>query len=360
MARLKRLAWHADRVDAARRLLDRGAHALLLHGPSGIGKLDFALDLAESMLCEKPGPGLVPCGQCAGCSLLAARTHPDLQIVRPEALVELDPDRALVPSAEADEDASFQVSGTEPKSREAKASREIRIEQVRDLSDWAALTTHRGGSRVAVLEPAEAMNPHSANALLKLLEEPPERTLFLLVSHRVSETLPTIRSRCVLLPLAAPSPEAAIAWLGQQGVAEAARRLVEAGGAPLAALEPERAALAGDLRERLLALLRKGPQLTAAEIISAIPKDVPVPGSVALFQRWAWDFLAFKLAGTLRYHPEDGNVFRRLSERWRLEGALEWIGELRSARASAEHPLNAKLAVEALLISYSRSIRDLP
>jgi DNA polymerase III subunit delta' len=360
VARLKRLAWHEPSVESAQRLLDRGVHAMLLHGRSGIGKLDFALDLAESLLCERPGAGRMPCGHCAGCALVAARSHPDLQIVRPEALVELDPDRALVPAAESEDEVPAAVPGTEPKSKDAKASREIRIEQVRDLSEWATLTTHRGGSRVIVLEPAEAMNQHAANALLKLLEEPPERTVFLLVSHRVSETLPTIRSRCVLLPLAAPSPEVAAAWLGQQGVAEPGRRLVEAGGAPLTALEPERAALPPELMERLLALLRKGAQLEAAEIVATVPKDVPVPGAVVLFQRWGWDFLAFKLAGSLRYHPEDDNVFRRLAERWRVEGACEWIGELRSARASAEHPLNAKLAIEALLISYARSIRDLP
>jgi DNA polymerase III subunit delta' len=354
MARLKSLPWHGAATEAVARLLARGVHALLLHGQAGIGKLDLALDTAEALLCESPQADRRACGQCAGCALVAAGNHPDLRTLRPAALVEQDGERAGAPPPDA---AAEGAGGADGK---AKASREIRIEQVRELSEWANLTTHRAGARVIVIEPAESMTTPAANALLKLLEEPPPATVFLVVSHRVSETLATIRSRCVLVPVAGPGREAAVRWLQQQGLPEPGRRLVEAGGAPLLALQAEREGLPGELRERLVGLLRKGGGLTPADVVSGVPRDVPVAGAVALFQRWGWDYLAFKLAGVVRYHPEDIVAFRQLGTRWRAQEACGWLGELQWARAFADHPLNAKLAVEGMLLSYVRSIGQTP
>jgi len=87
-----------------------------------------------------------------------------------------------------------------------------------------------------------------------------------------------------------------------------------------------------------------------------VPRDVPVAGSVALFQRWGWDFLAFSLAGTVRYHPDEIAAIRQLGTKWQAVPACTWMAELRIARSFADHPLNAKLAIEGMLLSYVRSI----
>jgi len=305
VARLKSLPWLGAARTSLGQLLAREVHAVLLHGAAGIGKLDLALDTAESLLCEQRLQDAAPCGRCPGCALIAAGNHPDLRIVRPEALTEPDP-RAVPGSSDGPGDARPVAESR------TRASREIRIEQIRDLSEWVRLSTHRGGSRVIVIEPAESMNMPASNALLKVLEEPPARTTFLLVSDRVDETLPTLRSRCALVRVPLPVPAIALAWLEQQGVEQPQQRLIEAGGAPLIAAQAERSGLAPELRARLLALLRQGARLTPAEVVASVPRDVPVAGSVALFQRWGWDFLAFSLAGTVRYHPDEIAAIRQL------------------------------------------------
>jgi DNA polymerase III subunit delta' len=89
---------------------------------------------------------------------------------------------------------------------------------------------------VVVLAPAEAMNAVAANTLLKMLEEPPPATMFVLVSDALDDVLPTIRSRCVLVKVPVPEAAACLAWLAEQGVADPAAALALASGAPLAAL----------------------------------------------------------------------------------------------------------------------------
>jgi DNA polymerase-3 subunit delta' len=352
MARLKALPWQGAARGAIARLLARHVHALLLHGAAGIGKLDLALDAAESLLCEQRQSDGSPCGRCPGCALVAAGNHPDLRIVRPEALVEPD---ARAGQGQDDEAGEPRSAATPSESR-SRASREIRIEQIRDLSEWVTLSTHRGGPRVIVIEPVESLNLPASNALLKVLEEPPPGTVFFLVSHRVEQTLPTLRSRSALVRVPLPSPAIALAWLEQQGIEHPRQRLIEAGGAPLAAAQADRDGLSPELRDRLLALLRKGTRLAAADVVAAVPRDVPIAGSVALFQRWGWDFLAFSLAGTVRYHPDEIAAMRQLGARWRVTQACCWMTELRIARSFAEHPLNAKLAIEGMLLSYVQSI----
>src|SRR6266853_4066492 len=169
MARLKALPWHPATRGAIGQLLARQIHALLLHGPAGIGKLNLALDIAEELLCEQRGADGSSCGRCVGCTLIGADTHPDLRIVRPDALAELDGR-----SGQDEEGGAAELkAGASAGESRARASREIRIEQIRELSEWVTLSTHRGGPRIIVMEPAESLNAPAANALLKVLEEPP-------------------------------------------------------------------------------------------------------------------------------------------------------------------------------------------
>ena len=92
--------------------------------------------------------------------------------------------------------------------RRAKPSAEIRVDQIRELSDFLYLGSHRGRRRVAIVHPAESMNVHAANALLKGLEEPPAGAMFLLVAHHPARLLATIRSRCVVAAVPRPGEAA--------------------------------------------------------------------------------------------------------------------------------------------------------
>ncbi|MFU1933694.1 DNA polymerase III subunit delta', partial [Bordetella avium] len=213
--------WHLETARAWLGQRERFAHAWLIHGSAGIGKLDFAAAAAASLLCESPRAGLA-CGACPACAWVSSGNHPDLRRVRPDAL-------ALEEGAEDAE------SGEEDSATAAKKtpSKDIRIDQVRALESWFNTATHRGGWRVALVYPAHALNAVSANALLKVLEEPPAHTVFLLVADAPDRLLPTLLSRCRRLPLAMPDAQTARRWLEEQGVNQAQDWLAAAGGAPL-------------------------------------------------------------------------------------------------------------------------------
>ncbi|MDD7806096.1 MAG: DNA polymerase III subunit delta' [Endozoicomonas sp. (ex Botrylloides leachii)] len=158
---------------------NRLAHAFLLKGMQGLGKMHFAKVLAHWLLCESSGD--LPCNICKGCLLVQAGSHPDLLVIEPE-----------------------------------ETTRVIKIDQVRKLNTFAQKTAQQGGHRIIVISPAETMNINASNALLKSLEEPGAKTLFLLVSHRTGDLLPTVRSRCQTLTFPVPSHVIAVPWLQEK------------------------------------------------------------------------------------------------------------------------------------------------
>ena len=209
--------WHEEAWKQLVDQLDRQPHALLFHGPRGVGKLALAERYVQLLLCE--ARGAAPCGACDGCRWVLAGQHPDFRRLEPETLARQQPEEETVSSSKA------------------KPSAEIKIDQVRALEGFVHIGSHRGARRVVLVHPAEDMNTAAANSLLKNLEEPPGGACFVLVSHRPARLLPTIRSRCVALPVRLPPAAQALAWLAQQGVPQPERWLAVAGGAPLRALE---------------------------------------------------------------------------------------------------------------------------
>jgi len=226
-------------------------HAYLFEGPRGVGKRTVADLLAMAANCEEANDR--PCGRCRTCHAIAEGTHPD--VIR----VEVPPDRA---------------SGTIP------------VGAVREVIRQAGYRRYAARWRVVVVDPAEAMQEAAANALLKTLEEPPEGTGFVLVTHNASALLPTIRSRCQRVRLGAVAVREIERWLERRGVEEAHLLARLSLGCPGRALE-----LAGDglqkraaLRDDLLATLRgtvddtfsfsrricKGPRATYVQTVEAI------------------------------------------------------------------------------------------
>ena len=122
----------------------------------------------------------------------------------------------------------------------AKPSRDIKIEQIRALTAFVETASHRGGEKVVLIMPADAMNQPASNALLKTLEEPSPGTRFILVTDKPERLSATVRSRCRHVPLNKPAPEVARAW-GSKATGGDAKRveawLAYCGGAPLRAVE---------------------------------------------------------------------------------------------------------------------------
>lgn len=245
MSAAERLPWQDEiwtRVqDAARS--GRLAHAWLLAGPAGVGKRSFARRLAAGVLCETPQADGDACGDCRGCTQRLADTHPNLSWLTREFNEKTD-----------------------------KEKRDISLEQLRQMMERLSLSSHYGRARVVVIEPADALNTGGVNALLKTIEEPPAGTHLLLISERPMALAPTLRSRCQRLNFPLPPTAAALAWLaGKLPGKDTAAALLEAGGAPLAALDAQQSGLADRRRawcDRLLSLAehRVDPLSAAAEV----------------------------------------------------------------------------------------------
>jgi DNA polymerase-3 subunit delta' len=225
---------HDALIAAFDRTWQRGrlAHAYLFTGPPGIGKRHFALELAKALLCEVPArPHLEACDQCPACALVAAGTHPDLfTVVRPE-------DTQVVP-----------------------------IAAIRELCQGLSLKAARGHGKVALVDDADDLNAEAANCFLKTLEEPPSGSVLFLIGTSADVQLPTIVSRCQVVPFK-PLPDALVGeLLRTQGLEDGAlvERLVRlSGGSPGQALALADPAL-WEFRRTLLQGLMQLPRESVA------------------------------------------------------------------------------------------------
>ena len=316
------LPWLADTATQAAALGQ--AHAVLIHGPAGAGHLALGLLLAQARLCEQPPAGAsgLPCGRCRACHLVGTRVHPDLLIVIPDLL------RVQLGWVD-DEDSKLHKS-------EAKPSKEIRVDQVRQAIAWSQQTSGRGQGKVLLLHPADALNGAAANALLKTLEEPPGTLRLLLTSADPERLLPTVRSRCQRLRLPLPALEAASTWLREQGVADPAPLLRAAGGSPLEAL-----AWAGEgLDADWLASL---PRRVAAGDPGPLAGRA-IPRVVDLLQRLAHDLQVLAAGGSPRYFDAS-----HLPAPPDLTALRTWQALLLRTARHDEHPWHAGLLIESLV-----------
>lgn len=330
---MKPFPWHEEALRALTAQRERMPHALLVHGPQGIGKVEFARALAAAMLCEAPEAGLA-CGRCPSCHWFEQNNHPDYREIVPEATEEPGDDAEAVTAEKA-------------------KSVVIKVDQVRAVADFMALTTHRAGYRVLVLWPAEALQPAAANALLKTLEEPPPRTLIVLVADQPARLLATLRSRCRRVALALPPAAQALAWLTAQGVPRPQAALANAGGAPLLARDlaaPE----AAEFRRRLLGELAKASGADVLQFASAVDRAA-VERFVFWMQTWVHDLVRVRLAAEPRHHRDFAAALAARARTADLDALFALDRELAAARRLASHPLNPRLVAEHLLLAYNRA-----
>jgi len=325
------LPWLAAPLQRA--LHELRGHATLLHGAAGSGLFELAMTLAQGWLCEAPAGQGRPCGRCTSCHLALARTHPDLLVLVPDALRE-----RLGWGGEGDDE----PADGEAKPR-GKASREIRVEAVRQAIGFAQQSSARGRAKAIVIHPADTMNLVSANALLKTLEEPPGSLRLVLTTASAQALLPTLRSRCQALRLDVPPAADALAWLRGQGVAEPEAQLVAMGGQPLAVLDW--LLDGGDAKDwpRL-------PAMVARDGDTGPLTGWPLPRAIDALLKLCHDAMAVTVGGTPRFYPP-GSVPAGAS----LPALVEWCKALTRASRYDEHPWNAGLLVEALVTQGRRA-----
>lgn len=314
--------WHGGWWDRflERRRTSTLPHAILLTGSRGSGAPVFLEAASRYLLCESPAE--LACGTCKSCQLVLAGVHPDLLRLQPE-----------------------------------EGSRAIKVDQVREVVDFAQKSAQFGGYRVVQLTPAESLNVQAANALLKTLEEPGERTVLLLYSDRPLELLPTIRSRCQRWDLPRPSETDALAWLTPLvgGTEQAQLAYAFSRGEPLRALELIEQGwqkLRPALLEDLAAVLSR--KLNA---VSAAAKwgDTGPEALAELATLVVEDLVRALLGRQDRFNnPDLVPRFAMLSGQLDLAALLVFLQRLASVRREVAGNVQPQLLTENLFIEWGR------
>ena len=307
-------------------LQGRLPHALLLSGHAGTGKRLFAQALAAYMLCSQPIEGKA-CTECKGCQLLKAGSHPDFMLLEPE-----------------------------------EKSRVIKVDQIRSLKNFTSQTAQLNGYKVIIVQPADVLNINAANALLKDLEEPPAKTLFLLVSDQSEHIAATIRSRCNHLVFPVPDRPQALQWLAEKVTDENAETLALllefADNAPLQALQ---------LHDSDALTHRKNIYRGLAEVQQGKSHPVSVAQSLQAhetldiinwLQIWAADIIkAVQTGDAKRLKNQDlAGFLMKTAAQVQLNELylyLDGLQEQRQALLSGHNP-NKILLLESLLIRWTR------
>ena len=288
-------------------------HALLFASPRGYGKRALADAFAAAVLCRQRNADGTACGICRACVLVAAGSHPDLVRV------------------------TFEIRD------DGRPRTELTVDQLRALGQRLALASQFGGWQIAIIDPADAMNPNAANALLKTLEEPSTNTVIALIADDPSRLPPTIRSRCRKVDMPVPARAESVAWLTSRGMASdiAAQMLdVSMDNPGLAELWLADGVLAlWEHCGRDLALLGAGRE-SAAAIADRWAADRPV------LRLWFAGRLALDEARNITL-GDDGPL--GLTGRAEIPKLNAWFGRANQARSLLATPVRADLVLLDLL-----------
>jgi DNA polymerase-3 subunit delta' len=303
-------------------------HALLINGPLGIGKRELARGLSRYLLCQTP-TGAAACGACRSCVLFDSGGHPDL----------------------------FHLTPDEP-------GKPVKVQQVRDLTGFLHSTAQQGGYRLVILEPAEAMNASAANALLKTLEEPGRDTILLLVTHRLGQVMPTIRSRCQRVDCHLPEPEQAAEWLAVQLKVEPdkARQLLSISlGSPIRArdlIELDLMLLRRTFLEGLADVLKQ--RRSALEVAQSLAKE-DLELLLGWLYGWLLDTVRVLNTGDDSYlrHTDASNMLRAVARKADVQALYAFSDLIHQERVSLMQRLNPnrQLLLERILLGWSALVR---
>ena len=307
----------------------RISHAYLIVGPRHVGKMTLAVDLAQAVNCLAAEG---PCGECSQCKRIAEGLHADVQVLAPES--------------QPNEDGRRRVN--------------ISIDQVRQVQRDARLKPFEGSCRVVIIDGAESLSEETANSLLKILEEPPDGVILVLLATDASSVLPTITSRCKLLELR-PLPLSLVAGelKTRFGVGDEEVARVSGGRLGWALQAMEAPDLLEWRAERLAAIevtLQGGLEARfayAAYLASAFGENRdPARVELELWQGWWRDVLVIKAGG-----PEFVSNISRNETLTAVAAALSLpqivraVNMVREASDQLERNVNARLALENLMLS---------
>jgi DNA polymerase III subunit delta' len=310
-------------IAAARQRL---AHAYLFHGEEAIGKRTTALAFAQALLCERTASDveLDSCGQCRSCHQTGVRTHPDYFVV--------EPDREL-------------------------ATPQIKIEQIRDIEHQIMYRPLAGDRKVCMIDDADRLTIGAANALLKTLEEPPDHSLFLLITSRPASLPATIRSRCQALRFATPARtdvEAALILKREMPPADARflamisdGRLGEALSTDLTTVRSQQQELVELVSPNFLRSVTN--VLTAAE---SLAKADRAPETLSWIARWIRDLVIVQVGGDREQLlcVDHLPALERDARQPSTDALLDLLRDIEGTQQQATRHLNLQMALENILL----------
>lgn len=297
---------------------NRLAHAILVSGPSDIGKLDFCLSYIQRINCAKPTKDNYACGTCKDCHLFHARSHPDIRLINIDENVE-----------------------------------QIKVDDIREINQFMTLSRHQGAYKIICINQADRMNINAANALLKTLEEPPANSVLFLISNNVSNLLATIKSRCQIWKFNLPSKQYASNWLQQKSENINWDILLSVSGfRPLYALELYETGL-GDARtmfyQEIDKLMHYRGKVTN---LSAKLQNEALETLVNWQQSWCSDLVRchFDKEPVTLENPDFRRSLHSLVGRVDLQLLFRFLGKLIEFRRFSSTPLNKRLFIEDMLV----------
>jgi DNA polymerase-3 subunit delta' len=299
--------------------------ALLISGNKGLGKQRLAQQFASSLLCIVPQANGTACGLCCSCVLVNAETHPDFIQIQPE----------------------------EP-------GKGITISQIRSLITRLTLKPQFETHRIVIVNPADKMNNAAANAFLKCLEEPTERTLIILISEKPGKLPATIISRCQKLALATPDKQAVVAWLAKilQCDASANQSLHSnvslAQGAPLLALDYAKDETLIKRNDCFNAWLAIAKQVKSPVIIAEDWHKLPASPLLFWMTSWVIDLIKcfYHTKVENLYNPDLSRQLQELSVQLELKGLYQLYDLLLASRHRLDTQINRQLMFEEILIQW--------
>jgi len=302
-------------------------HALIFKGKEGIGKHVFAMTFAKSYLCQTQLPNYLPCEACPSCNWFPD-SHPDFKHIAP---------------IDSEDDESSK--------RKTVRKKNIAIHQIRELSEYLELSAHQEkGKRIVLIEPADSLNQSASNALLKILEEPPENTLFILVTSQAQRLIATIRSRCQLLDLRGPSLEEARLFLDGQKIVHDESLLSFTGGSPFSAMKE----LENQSERNVITqLLSQGHKIDITKVNYTILTQ-GLDWTVNMIQKWAFDLLlSFHTQQSYYFKAEEARIDSQ-AKQLNLDALLLFVNELNELKKIASHPVNQELQLQNIFIKYKQ------
>lgn len=312
-------SWHKqDYLNLAANIQKRNFGALLLHGAANSGRAELTNQLIQFALCQSP-QDLQACGECSSCILWSEGNHPDIMLLAGD-------------------------------NSEERKSLQIKVEQVREVIDFASKSRHLSPRKIIHLPDALQLNLNSANALLKILEEPAPNCIFILQTNNINKLLPTIKSRCFKYQLAHPTWDEGLSVVRENNLDNAEFWLRYFNGEPLFIPPFE----SYELVQLKSALLRPSIDAIFALVKELDPKRVGMAHLLDFMLKWLSDLLLVRQGSDASYFVNETEAMQKLVVKINYDKFFNLQEDMVFLTLWSEHPLNHKLQFENILFKYQQ------